>query len=256
MLDAVEGRGVSAGRRISCLVPLVLAGVLVFAGVARILFIFWKDEQRHLVELSLKSMGMALDLYAEDDPEHYFPRISAAPGHLIFRNEQARDGSRLLPDRIWPGYLVPPTNHHFVRGEKYKDAASIDMAIAAGSYYYLGYMVTNDDEVRAFAAAYKEYVSSGTELSEADTRARGVDLLNGRFSRLRRKLGESNSNERLIPVLIEHPEYRDPPGGNVLYLDNHVEFIPYPGKWPMTETTISTLRTLTSATPGEAPTAR
>jgi len=30
--------------------------------------------------------------------------------------------------------------------------------------------------------------------------------------------------------------------GNVLYLDGHVEFVPYPGKFPMTEKFINELR--------------
>ena len=45
-----------------------------------------------------------------------------------------------------------------------------------------------------------------------------------------------------IPVLIEWPTHHDVPGGNVLFLDGHVEFIPYPGPFPMTERFIATLR--------------
>ena len=47
-----------------------------------------------------------------------------------------------------------------------------------------------------------------------------------------------------MPIMIERPNHHVPPGGNVLYIYGHVEFIPYPGKWPMTETTIGTLESL------------
>lgn len=46
-----------------------------------------------------------------------------------------------------------------------------------------------------------------------------------------------------IPVLIERPKLHGD-GGHVLFLDGHVEFISYPGKFPMTEEYIAGLRTL------------
>ena len=47
-----------------------------------------------------------------------------------------------------------------------------------------------------------------------------------------------------IPVMIERPENHAPFGGNVLYLDGHVEFIRYPGKWPMTDQSIAIFESL------------
>jgi len=35
-----------------------------------------------------------------------------------------------------------------------------------------------------------------------------------------------------------------PAGGNVLFMDGHVEFMRYPGKWPMTEETVEILESL------------
>ena len=47
---------------------------------------------------------------------------------------------------------------------------------------------------------------------------------------------------KTIPVIIERPgHHKDPLGGNVLYADGHVEYIEYPGKYPMTEAVISAL---------------
>ena len=47
-----------------------------------------------------------------------------------------------------------------------------------------------------------------------------------------------------IPVFIERIDNHVPTGGNVLFLDGHVEFMPYPGNWPMSETTVQILNEL------------
>lgn len=46
-----------------------------------------------------------------------------------------------------------------------------------------------------------------------------------------------------IPVMVERPELHGN-GGHVLYMDGHVEFVPYPGPFPMTEPFIEGLRSL------------
>jgi len=38
-----------------------------------------------------------------------------------------------------------------------------------------------------------------------------------------------------IPIMWDRPGHHVPGGGNVLYMDGHVEFVRYPGKFPMTE---------------------
>lgn len=46
-----------------------------------------------------------------------------------------------------------------------------------------------------------------------------------------------------VPILIERPELHGD-GGHVLYMDGHVEFVPYPGKFPMAPAFIEGLRSL------------
>jgi prepilin-type processing-associated H-X9-DG protein len=46
-----------------------------------------------------------------------------------------------------------------------------------------------------------------------------------------------------IPVMIERPELHGN-GGHVLYMDGHVEFVPYPGKFPMVPSFVEGLRSL------------
>ena len=44
-------------------------------------------------------------------------------------------------------------------------------------------------------------------------------------------------------MMIERPGLQRG-GSNVLFMDGRVEFIPYPGKWPMTEKFIKALESL------------
>lgn len=53
-----------------------------------------------------------------------------------------------------------------------------------------------------------------------------------------------------IPVMVERPELHGN-GGHVLYLDGHVEFLPYPGPFPMTEAFIEGLRSLDRMEPDQ-----
>lgn len=72
------------------------------------------------------------------------------------------------------------------------------------------------------------------------------------------EIGNPNSSSQLqsrLPIVIERPE-RHGDGGHVLYMDDHVEFVPYPGKFPMTPAFIEGLRSLdaleTEAEPRDA----
>ncbi|MFA6240489.1 MAG: H-X9-DG-CTERM domain-containing protein [Candidatus Hydrogenedentales bacterium] len=59
-------------------------------------------------------------------------------------------------------------------------------------------------------------------------------------------IGDPSASNRVchsIPVLIERPDLHGN-GGHVLYMDGHVEFVPYPGPFPMTRDFIEGLRSL------------
>lgn len=89
------------------------------------------------------------------------------------------------------------------------------------SYFYIPNAMFDDEDIAAFAAFYRERAPSGMSFDE--------DI----------KLQE----KKTIPV-EERSASHDTPGGNVLYLGGNVEFIPYPGKWPMTERAIALLNEL------------
>jgi prepilin-type processing-associated H-X9-DG protein len=47
-----------------------------------------------------------------------------------------------------------------------------------------------------------------------------------------------------LPILIEHVGLHGDSAAHVAYMDGHVEYIPYPGKWPMTPKTVGLLQEL------------
>lgn len=53
---------------------------------------------------------------------------------------------------------------------------------------------------------------------------------------------------QLVPLLIERPQIHGD-GGHVVWADGRIEFVPYPGKFPMTEKFIAALEELDPAEP-------
>jgi len=72
-------------------------------------------------------------------------------------------------------------------------------------------------------------------------------LLAGRRGSSTDKSGEQVLSR--VPVLIERLGNHKDPGGHVLYLDGHVEFVPYPGPFPMTKETVALLESLDAMGP-------
>jgi len=211
---------------------------------------------------NLRTLAIALIMYANHD---YWPPLSSEPGRLMFEMDT------LYPEHIPdPLLLLSPADpiRRDVKGAELTPAFCFENS----SYFYIGYMVWDDETVEAWADAYRKRLEEGLAF-DSDL---PVDLPIEKLHRLNEAVrpggyltyseSESPKWEHLhharseIPTLIERPHLY--PGrfglyllapvplskpilaGTVLYLDGHTEFISYPGKWPMTEKTISTLTAL------------
>jgi prepilin-type processing-associated H-X9-DG protein len=206
---------------------------------------------------NMRQLGLALSRFAKEHRD-IFPRVSDIKGNFIFAGkllypEYVRDIEILACpgdtgyDKEQSFRLKNNVRHPDSRiGELHPDC------ITCESYIYLGWMLTSEKEG---LAAIDAYISiSSNEHNNSLIVPDGYGNLNGNVIR-RLTLGVdrfliSDSNAVLhgkpspaseIPVIWEWPSNHGK-GGNVLYLDGHVEFVPYPGKFPMTKPFIEALK--------------
>ncbi|MBN2310074.1 MAG: hypothetical protein JXR94_13960, partial [Candidatus Hydrogenedentes bacterium] len=183
-------------------------------------------------------IGLALRTFSNDDVDELLPMLSDEPGRLMFTEDEVH--CEYLSD---PDALICPGPAEVTPKPRYDDQ----------HYVYLGYLVTCDEDVTGFAAAYVEEMA-GTRDFSGDLP--GTVSYGSTIYRLRDDVGrllitDINHPEEgyvpwhEIPVLIEWPDHHEGlVGGHVLYLDGHVEWHGYPGEFPMTATTIGTLDAL------------
>ncbi|HUW62925.1 MAG TPA: hypothetical protein VMZ06_18115 [Candidatus Bathyarchaeia archaeon] len=214
-------------------------------------------ELRAHCQNNLKQLGLVFKMFANESKGGRFPSLSAQPGCLMFANEE--DGA----SPVYPEYLadlnvlICPASSaaSFLKGPTKKPDPKV--MIDDHSYFYLGYAVTNEADVKAFANAYKERMAKGLKMDE------DIKTPNGQLYLLREGIERfyiTDINDPAgaaevqahIPILIERLGNHEPAGGNVLYSDGHCEFI-REGTWPMTKDTIEALKELDTLKPSAKP---
>src|SRR5690606_33600458 len=124
------------------------------------------------------------------------------------------------------------------------------VAIDDNSYWYLGYLVPNEEIADAFLRGYAAQAGAAATAHFGNVlRVRGVEVPRLRIG-IEQLLvtnlddpAEAAAVAARVPVMIERPGIHEG-GSNVLFLDGHVEFLPYPGPFPMTEAFIQGLQQL------------
>lgn len=112
------------------------------------------------------------------------------------------------------------------------------------TYYYLGHAVTDDRTMVSFAEAYRNAMKADDLSALSGIEGEGGIARLGRVapaSRVRPDLPLPDAWLAAVPLLIEQVAVKGPGEGAVLFADGHVEDIAYPGRWPMTETTMRLL---------------
>lgn len=186
----------------------------------------------------LKQLGLVCKMFANEN-RSAFPRLNAQPGRLMF-----------VPEEVYPEYLTDP-NVMNCPAVKRVPAELIDDE----SYFYLGFATTNEEQGLAFAAAYEAAAKEGRTLGEdlpvPPGGPAGLDKIHPLREGIERFFitdindpAASAMTQSTIPTIVERPGHHSPDGGNVLFMDGHVEFIKYPGKYPMTEPFIKALEKL------------
>lgn len=185
------------------------------------------------------------ETYAELQ-EGLFPPLSPVPGMLFYDPTICEEVGCLGPDNLCESDFQG------------KDPAFRDAMYRQPrndwSYVYLGYVVENEAEFLAFSKAYRNRMALGLGF-DADLAGGTGPNAAPPLRRLKsltalRAAGDPLADRaHAIPVVIEWPENHLYPGGHVVYLDGHREFVPFPGKFPMTPAIITELRALDNFAP-------
>lgn len=174
----------------------------------------------------------AVRAYAQDH-DGWYPPLSSEPGMLMM------SGDGIVPE--W----YDDTSAWTYPGD---DAPAEGSGIADHSYLYFGYLITNDDEMEVFAAAYERELgkpkpfSQDIEVPPGSGNFGGDHLYRFRadmeeFLAAQNDISLDNATALLqnAPLIIQRPLNQRPPGGIVAYYDGHSATVAYPGDFPMTE---------------------
>jgi prepilin-type processing-associated H-X9-DG protein len=201
-----------------CLLATIIVGVsfLLFAGsmggYSYYIFYSLTEGERQACTENLENLSAELESHIDPDTGVYPPLNDAEHGELFIFGGSALDDldvSLLGCPTIWS-----------------PEEAGVELR-EHPDYIYLGYAVRSQEDLDAFIAAYIKYDGDVTAFMAQDS----IDAPGGPLVRLRRDL----PNPERVPVLIERSWNHLTGGGNVLFLDGHVEFIALEDKFPMTE---------------------
>lgn len=227
------------------------------------------DDRRSLCQNNLKQLDVVFKMFAAEHPDKLYPPLSPEPGRLMFAND-AEGYSNVYPEYLTDlsdlSIMLCPRTAGYSEPGSPRDESDVNFLLDDHSYFYLGYAVLNDDEVEAFAEEYRRRIAEGRGFLDDMAVAQGKgNLGTNTIFRLRDDIervihadalakaqqapaGSPSAGASVptseIPVMIERPDNHSMPGGSVLYLDGHVDFIDFPGRWPMTKKTMSVLKEL------------
>jgi prepilin-type processing-associated H-X9-DG protein len=198
----------------------------------------------------MKQLHLSFGMYAK---EHggVFPPMSEGKGAWIYRpsalmpeywsmNLAAASCTRYQPFRR-KYVLFGPGSFELQEGIQFDDTNPDT------GYFYFNWAMTSDDMAKTVFELYENMAAPAYEADIRVPSGKGLGKT-GIIPRLRLGfadlLGDNVSwpRDSRIPVLMDvistdtSKHNHRPPGANVVFLDGHVEFIRYPGKFPVTPT--------------------
>jgi prepilin-type processing-associated H-X9-DG protein len=257
---------------IALAVPFILVVVAIIGILAAILLPALakgrESARRAACANNLKQMGLIMHMYANENKGR-FPTIDNVKGNFMFEGDQ-----------VYPEYLtdvavlgcpsdpgVKSAKTFRLRGNESHPGHSVGAphpdSVTSESYAYLGWAVSSEREGLAALDAYRRASEGGLamDLSVFEGEGNGGGSLIFRLSSdIERRIIHATPQDAIlprrdrpvpvynatassvIPIMWDWPSSHVPAGANVLYLDGHVEFVRYPGKFPMTEVFIEELR--------------
>lgn len=231
--------GLLLGYAVTIVCSLALLVAIISPGFAR----ESSAARRASCQNNLKQIGFEIRGFA-DRNAGVWPALDPRPGHLMFAKEEIYLDPAILvchADRKAAAMLKdieprPANVAHFLEGS---------------GYWYLGYALPTEEDGMAFVEAYMELSKAGKGLPKA------LDLVSPRGlilpalkDGIEQAYVQDSSDpatiaraQAAIPVIVERPSAHEG-GANVLYMDGHVEFVKYPGKYPMSERFVKALESI------------
>lgn len=201
------------------------------------------EQLRADCAMNLKQLALVVKMYANESVGGIYPR----PVKLSINR-----------DAVWPEYITdtsvlvcpaegndPPKN--------LSDTDKTQWYFDNSDYWYIAHALINEDQGQAYIKAVQTVLQEGNGNLNVDFDA--PNTLLKKIFRIREGIeryfitdinnpSTSSNIAATIPVLIERPGHHGSTGGNVLFMDGHVEYINYPGKFPMTKAFIEGLESL------------
>ncbi|MBX7255138.1 MAG: DUF4190 domain-containing protein [Candidatus Hydrogenedentes bacterium] len=246
---AIGGIVLSGVNLALCVVMIPMMAAIMLPALARAR----EAARRASCQNNLKQLGLVVKMFANESDGEYYPVLSPESGKLMFANMSAVSKSPVYPEFFTDASILICPSDPSADTEAAAAAQDPETILDDTCYYYLGYVVRSDDEVEEFAEQYRKVTGESgdfehnLQLSESSLESRARYIYRLREGVEQEFMGDIRVPATAaadIPVLIERIGHHVPMGANVLYMDGHVEFIRYPGKWPMTERTVSVLQAL------------
>ena len=169
---------------------------------------------------NLKQIGLVCKMYANESVGEMFPPLSEESGRLMF------DMVQVYPEYLNDGemFICPSSDYD-------SSGVSTENLIDDHSYYYISHVIANEEEGLAYVEAYRVAAGAGQGFDYDFVTADGSIL-----PRISEHISADPNapNQSQIPVMIERSDIHIPGGGNVLFMDGHVEFMKMDSGFPMT----------------------
>lgn len=185
---------------------------------------------------NLEQIYLGLMMYAADSGS--LPELSDKAGHLAMRLDDNFPGAKYFTDydpflctaRAWYEEFIEPTPPTTYSDDR--------------SYFYLGYVVPDQETLERFASLYTEQIAAG-ERFEDDLGGDGEDSKAVQRLTILNLIPAGTPNLHDIPILIErYPNAHRIKGGWIAYTSGRVQWINWGERWPMTAEAMEILHSL------------